>query len=534
MYKMKTKQVFLLCTLLLIQSYADKLCNTVTKCANNLCCSQYGYCGITYDYCGLGCLNGPCRISYDKIKNESVSLPIGVTANRISWYDSENRQRHVDISDITKRDYNGNFGGCVYSYVYKKQDGSTVSSTCSDTGHPCFGLFVNHYSGGSDDSAQHKGLYSRIEFIGPHHAIFSSKTAYPIGSVPVTSTAKTFFANGRDHMVTAYTQCSSGNSKRDLNADTRSPYGNLDYGGSSTAPVTNIGWGTNHVFYTKNLKADYTNGWDDTNKNIVPYAVGSKGSIDAQMGYVSTQTQVQNPGGNTDGESLYLGKSSNGPMPLNYELAYQFNQYESSNGNPPVHITSSKITWQTNIGTITGVGCYSHSVTAAIGQLSLDPVHKEVREVETLQAVTLTGNTNLHTITNGYVGISRNDQMLYNPPGYDHVYKTWNLQVTHNTARYFSFSFYLPHSTGATLKNPVFVIINWPIVSVPITVFLGNTVLNNGSDILLSILSQAVWPTFGENRLYMTLMRSIDASVANQNVTLHISLTNKPPSKLSG
>ena len=29
-------------------------------CANNLCCSQYGYCGSTSDYCGTGCQSGPC------------------------------------------------------------------------------------------------------------------------------------------------------------------------------------------------------------------------------------------------------------------------------------------------------------------------------------------------------------------------------------------------------------------------------------------------------------------------------------------
>ncbi|KAF8701357.1 hypothetical protein HU200_033687 [Digitaria exilis] len=29
-------------------------------CANNLCCSQYGYCGLGGDYCGSGCQSGPC------------------------------------------------------------------------------------------------------------------------------------------------------------------------------------------------------------------------------------------------------------------------------------------------------------------------------------------------------------------------------------------------------------------------------------------------------------------------------------------
>ncbi|OAE29081.1 hypothetical protein AXG93_1626s1080 [Marchantia polymorpha subsp. ruderalis] len=29
-------------------------------CPNNLCCSQWGYCGTTSDYCGTNCQSGPC------------------------------------------------------------------------------------------------------------------------------------------------------------------------------------------------------------------------------------------------------------------------------------------------------------------------------------------------------------------------------------------------------------------------------------------------------------------------------------------
>ena len=32
-------------------------------CADNLCCSQYGYCGSTSDYCCTGCQSGPCTCS---------------------------------------------------------------------------------------------------------------------------------------------------------------------------------------------------------------------------------------------------------------------------------------------------------------------------------------------------------------------------------------------------------------------------------------------------------------------------------------
>ena len=35
-------------------------------CANNLCCSKYGYCGSTSAWCGTGCQSGPCTSSSSK------------------------------------------------------------------------------------------------------------------------------------------------------------------------------------------------------------------------------------------------------------------------------------------------------------------------------------------------------------------------------------------------------------------------------------------------------------------------------------
>lgn len=30
-------------------------------CKGNMCCSRWGYCGTTNDYCGTGCQSGPCK-----------------------------------------------------------------------------------------------------------------------------------------------------------------------------------------------------------------------------------------------------------------------------------------------------------------------------------------------------------------------------------------------------------------------------------------------------------------------------------------
>jgi len=35
-------------------------CNKDCPCKNGMCCSSYGYCGNNENYCGIGCLSGPC------------------------------------------------------------------------------------------------------------------------------------------------------------------------------------------------------------------------------------------------------------------------------------------------------------------------------------------------------------------------------------------------------------------------------------------------------------------------------------------
>ena len=56
----------LLAALLISADVAAQDCGSEAggaTCADNLCCSQYGYCGSTSDYCGTGCQSGPCTSS---------------------------------------------------------------------------------------------------------------------------------------------------------------------------------------------------------------------------------------------------------------------------------------------------------------------------------------------------------------------------------------------------------------------------------------------------------------------------------------
>ncbi|KAB1225305.1 Basic endochitinase CHB4 [Morella rubra] len=50
-------------------------------CATNLCCSQFGYCGIGDAYCGQGCKGGPCNSSPSTPSTNDVSVSDIVTDN---------------------------------------------------------------------------------------------------------------------------------------------------------------------------------------------------------------------------------------------------------------------------------------------------------------------------------------------------------------------------------------------------------------------------------------------------------------------
>ncbi|KAH9302611.1 hypothetical protein KI387_014194, partial [Taxus chinensis] len=41
-------------------------------CSSNMCCSQYGFCGIGDDYCGKGCQQGPCYASNTPIPGTDI------------------------------------------------------------------------------------------------------------------------------------------------------------------------------------------------------------------------------------------------------------------------------------------------------------------------------------------------------------------------------------------------------------------------------------------------------------------------------
>ncbi|KAK4370115.1 hypothetical protein RND71_009592 [Anisodus tanguticus] len=60
---MKFHVVIVMILALLLTTTSAQQCGRQARgrsCANGLCCSQYGFCGTTRDYCGVGCQSN-CR-----------------------------------------------------------------------------------------------------------------------------------------------------------------------------------------------------------------------------------------------------------------------------------------------------------------------------------------------------------------------------------------------------------------------------------------------------------------------------------------
>lgn len=70
---------FLAVGLAVLLSVAGPAAAQNCNCPADMCCSQWGYCGTTADYCGDGCQSGPCWASN------------GAAAGQASGYKASNR-----------------------------------------------------------------------------------------------------------------------------------------------------------------------------------------------------------------------------------------------------------------------------------------------------------------------------------------------------------------------------------------------------------------------------------------------------------
>ncbi len=417
------------------------------------------------------------------------------------WSDSNGLQRKMSLVKNDALDPTGNYGGYIRSFEYYAGK-ELRACTGSSNDDPGFGFLVNHYNNSQGDnhwitSLNFPGSYS-YKFHGLHHAIHEYKWSMNIDGEPIEATVHWFLADGIDNPIFAITYDLSQAKPNSINADSRSPYGDLGWDGDKKSLVSGVAWGDRFKFKSTSKSLSLKSSWDYSEENLIPFAQMWSNSADAEMGIVQTQSWKQHDGG---GYWFYnsWGQKSEGPMPEAWNWTYQLNQYQLDS-DP----TSKRLAWGSNYGALgqieynaygddkklSGYPYQSYSTYVVLGKHSKSAVAQQVKQLENMLSVDIEGH-NIEPVRAGYAGVGRTDKIEFHPRGWNHVYGVWELEQS----RLGPFSFDFKINDG-TILNPIFRV-NLAQKSKIYSISLDGTILLPEKDYLVSMddSSTVVWVT---------------------------------------
>ena len=334
----------------------------------------------------------------------------GYRSDRYAWSDSACLRRTAALVRNNAADPGGSRGGFLRELTLELNGAPRTARGTGSNGWNGWGYVVNHYSNTADISRNKTGTF-RTVLAGAHHAIHEFKVQMNPGG-PLAVTITWFFATGRSAPVFAVTFDSSGTAANTLNADSRTPYGDLAFEGTA-GPIAGIAWGDLYRFTTTGSgPVTSASAWDYTQPNLVPFVRMWSSAVDAEMGAVQTQTFEQHVGGGDYGGGLLVnachGKTSatkgancsaaNETMPQSWLWPFQLNQYEL-----PFSTSSHRLAWGTNYGaigrtsvtafgkTFSGYPTLRYGVFMVVGARSTNDTLAQVTQVERLTAAAVTG-----------------------------------------------------------------------------------------------------------------------------------------------
>lgn len=403
-------------------------------------------------------------LPYQRMQAYAHTDEEGFAGTSISWSAGPVERRSVHLIDNTKVDPSGHFGGYARTIRYPA-NGRTRVCAGSNPDYPGFGMVVNHVEGGSFNSVRQQGIGSQLLLAGDNHAIYAYKWRYNIGGVPVEITVHWLFVTGQRSPVYAITFDTSACAADALMADTRAPYGDIDWDGGVHAPIEGVAWGDHKQFHTLGRgPVSLQSGWDYTRDNVVPYARSYTRTADAEMGLVQTQTQTQHSAGGYSGSAAWGTSSPQGPMPDQSNWPYQLHQWQL-----PDDPAAKRIAWGSNYGAVgqrwyptlgelthaNGYPYQSYSVFIVTDTHQAHPVQRQVKEVAAQQAATLSGVENANVRLSGPGGVGRDDDVRYDVAGLNPIYSTWEVEKSGSGER---LSFVLQPAPQQAITRPTFVI----------------------------------------------------------------------------
>ncbi len=306
--------------------------------------------------------------------------------------------------------------------------------------------------------------------IGAHHLIFrvtykqytTLQKTTPDDRKWVQVTTDWFFADGLDAVIFAHTIDASAGIASDpvrfLN-NTLAPYslvspatwkGTTDWAGGSDAP-DGQSFGDFKVFVTNDMR-NWTYGGTNTVPFVWEWVNPLSGRGDAEAAFVQTETYAQK----NAGEGFASGLDASGThMPVypdlnGQEYAYQLNFFDS--------YASKRMTWGTKFGVLYGGfgstrGYQNYSLAMLMGKYSDHGASALIKETASIHDGTLRVQALIGTlVTSGNEGSGNATPHVYSPPGYNHVYRTWEARAAANAVRLrFDLS-------AGSYKRPTFVV----------------------------------------------------------------------------
>lgn len=377
----------------------------------------------------------------------------------VYWSDDKGLLRSVSLVRNEVTDPFGSSGGYIRQMSHVHPSGETRSITGTGVnGWNGWGYVVLHYRGAVDNSKDNLGSH-RVVFAGKHHTIIEYKTQmFPAG--PVATTLHYVFATGRAHPLYALTLDTREAGNEAVRADTRAPYGDMNFDGQADniGVVSGLGWGDLYKFRTtSDPPLSMLSTWDYSEPNTIPHAYMWSTPRDAEYGTVQTETLAQHPLGGEYGpinactgvgyERAREGCSDpKQAMPASWLWPFQLSNYEL----PPApgglgNSNSKRLAWGSNYGAVgapeysafgysaSGFPFQSYSVMLVTGARSEQPVAAAVAEVESVQYVRLTATVGaIEAASPG--GVGRDDARAHNVAGYDPVYMSFDVRAAEGRA----------------------------------------------------------------------------------------------------
>jgi hypothetical protein len=467
--------------------------------------------------------------------NSNVNVN-GLNAEKFTWIDNEAKTRTISL---VRNDQPGTKGGFMEQFSYVLPDSSTRTINANAAGVRGFGFIVSHLKDaslaiGEDDSPIGSPLNNawRMVWRGSNHALLEYTLNYPRWgkngagvatkyNMPVT--IHWLIQNGKRYPLWSVTMDLSAVPTNAVEADSRAPYGEMEFSGNAADLVNGVAWGDSHHFKSTTAPLTLNSSWDWTGVNTSAAYNSLFTPNNAEMGIVGTRVISKQDAGGYEGSDGLRGNTSAGhacnnnpeqhAMPCLFQWSYQSVNYSFSGSNDSTN--NKRFAWGADWGYL-GQTTYTpmnNNYAATPGSLPkrsystwivLDPrsaVSSPTRDLsdqaKTIDDTVLTVTGAANKKLSGAKGIGDITLETYSPAGFNHVYSTWEAELT--GAGVVGLNWQVP--VGQSLVGSSIVLNNYTRAIGPTSLSLNGTALIANQDYFASVIpsTQQLWITLKNN-----------------------------------